>query len=63
MTEKGKDDTEKGEVGMEELKDAVEADERIYPAPLHAHEVVARDRPAFMESLRHFHSSMTTKFM
>ncbi|THU71260.1 hypothetical protein C4D60_Mb08t33680 [Musa balbisiana] len=51
---------------MEEHKVAVEEEEvqaQVYPAPLHSHEEVVRDKLAFMESLRRFHSSMSTKFM
>ena len=55
-------------VEMEEHKVAVEEEEeevqaQVYPAPLHSHEEVVRDKLAFMESLRRFHSSMSTKFM
>ncbi|RWW58922.1 hypothetical protein BHE74_00034177 [Ensete ventricosum] len=49
---------------MEEHKVAVEeVQPQVYPAPLHSHEEVVRDKLAFMESLRRFHSSMSTKFM
>ncbi|RWV96491.1 hypothetical protein GW17_00040787 [Ensete ventricosum] len=49
---------------MEEHKVAVEeVQPQVYPAPLHSHEEVVRDKLAFMESLRRFHSSMSTKFI
>ncbi|RRT79011.1 hypothetical protein B296_00021985 [Ensete ventricosum] len=41
----------------------VEVQEKLYPTPLHSHEEVVRDRVVFTESLRRFHSSMSTKFM
>ncbi|XP_064991036.1 high mobility group B protein 9-like [Musa acuminata AAA Group] len=41
----------------------MEVQEKLYPAPLHSHEEVVRDSVGFMESLRRFHSSMSTKFM
>ncbi|CAL9072331.1 unnamed protein product [Musa textilis] len=41
----------------------MEVQEKLYPAPLHSHEEVVRDRVGFVESLRRFHSSMGTKFM
>ncbi|RWW24234.1 hypothetical protein GW17_00011498 [Ensete ventricosum] len=41
----------------------VEVQEKLYPTPLHSHEAVVRDRVVFTESLRRFHSSMSTKFM
>ncbi|CAL9759666.1 unnamed protein product [Musa acuminata subsp. burmannicoides] len=41
----------------------MEVQEKHYPAPLHSHEEVVRDSEGFMESLRRFHSSMSTKFM
>ncbi|CAL9130843.1 unnamed protein product [Musa textilis] len=53
-------------VEMEERKVAAEEEEvqaQVYPAPLHSHEEVVRDKLAFVESLRRFHSSMSTKFM
>ncbi|URE34072.1 high mobility group [Musa troglodytarum] len=52
-------------VEMEERKVAAEEEvqAQVYPAPLHSHEEVVRDKLAFVESLRRFHSSMSTKFM
>ncbi|CAL9768983.1 unnamed protein product [Musa acuminata subsp. burmannicoides] len=66
----GEEEKMETEVEMEEHKVAVEEEEeeeevqaQVYPAPLHSHEEVVRDKLAFMESLRRFHSSMSTKFM
>ncbi|XP_042444940.1 high mobility group B protein 9-like [Zingiber officinale] len=53
---------EQGQVTVAVVKE-VEEDEKVYPPPLHSHEDVIRDRLAFMESLRRFHSAMNTKFM
>uniref|UniRef100_A0A804HRQ2 Uncharacterized protein n=2 Tax=Musa acuminata subsp. malaccensis TaxID=214687 RepID=A0A804HRQ2_MUSAM len=41
----------------------MEVQEKLYPAPLHSHEEVVSDSVGFIESLRRFHSSMSTKFM
>ncbi|WOL18604.1 hypothetical protein Cni_G27401 [Canna indica] len=51
------------EKGVEEMVAKEAEEEKVYPVPLHSHEDVVGDRSLFMQSLRCFHSSMSTKFM
>jgi hypothetical protein len=39
----------------------VVGEKKVYPSPIHTHEEVLRDREAFMDALRSFHSSIGSK--